>query len=76
MPQPYRGPDKPTFPFIGLCIHCAESNDVDLVEDEPVCEPCFYTYYNRDWTRRMDLVKPSDLRDAFSNDWQQRKHNV
>ena len=53
------------------CVHCGEREVCEAVEGNPVCEECFYKYYNRDWTERTDRVEPQDL--VFGNDWQQKK---
>lgn len=52
------GYDEPNFNRRGFCVHCADYEDCELVEDNPVCYRCFDKYYNEDWTPR---VTASDL---------------
>ncbi|MDI1240941.1 MAG: hypothetical protein PSX80_03345 [bacterium] len=52
------GYDEPTFNSRGMCMHCAEYDDVTSVEDNPVCGKCFDEYYNEDWTLRIRPIGP------------------
>jgi len=56
-----------------FCDICTDRQDVVLLGDERVCRPCLLTEFDESGDK---IVKDSDLKDAFSNDWQQKVKNA